>query len=189
MTTERLFVAVPLGEEQRSLLQRQQQALQETVPFQKWTHPLDLHITLKFLGDTPSDVSESIPPILQRVAADVTSFDLRISGLGTFGKPSLPSILWAGVNGDIQALGSLQNAVEAALAPLGFEPEERGYNPHITLARRYQGSQGFSLNMLTPHNVIDSANEAAWTISSLVLYRTHLGRKPSYEAAEVFPLG
>jgi 2'-5' RNA ligase len=186
MTMERLFIALPLGEEQRTLLQRQQKILQDPLFFQKWTHPEDLHITLKFLGDTPVTISEQLPNILQNVASSQQFFTLKLSGLGTFGKSSAPSILWAGIEGEMNPLRMLQKNVESALESLGFVPEQRAYNPHITLARRYQGKPGFSPDFLTPHNIVDPAN-ASWTVNQFVLYRTHLGRKPMYEAAAAFP--
>lgn len=188
MTMERLFVAIPLGEEQRKLLQKQQQRLSENVPFQKWTHPQDLHITLKFLGETPSHKMDSILQLLQHISSAHTSFQLTLRGLGTFGKPSSPSILWAGVHGELEPLSVLQKEVESAVEPLGFEREQRSYSPHITLARRYQGTSGLTPTALSPYNVIDTSNEATWTVSSLALYRTHLGRKPSYEQAAAFEL-
>ncbi|OXM86619.1 RNA 2',3'-cyclic phosphodiesterase [Paenibacillus rigui] len=185
MVMERLFVAIPLGEKQRELLERQQQMIQKSIPFQKWTHPQDLHITLKFLGETPKQVMEQIPAILERVSSTQCAFNLTL--LGTFGKPAVPSILWAGVQGALPSLEALQKSVESALEPLGFKPEERGYNPHITLARRYQGSSSFTTGDLEPLDVLASAAEASWSASSMVLYRTHLGRKPSYEPVAAFP--
>ncbi|MFH5185874.1 RNA 2',3'-cyclic phosphodiesterase [Paenibacillus sp. TAB 01] len=188
MTMERLFVALPLGIEQRRLLERQQQTLQEQVPFQKWTHPDDLHLTLKFLGDTPADTAHRIPSLLEPISNNHAAFQLTLHGLGFFGKPNEPSILWAGVQGDFASLRALQQDVESAMETIGFVREQREYNPHITLARRYRGASAFTAGTLAPHIVIDNAEEGLWRVDSLVLYRTHLGRRPSYEPAAAFPL-
>jgi len=40
-----------------------------------------------------------------------------------------------GVAGDVGQLATLQKEIEEALTDLGFEPEERGFSPHLTLAR------------------------------------------------------
>ena len=44
-------------------------------------------------------------------------------------------MLWVGVEGDLDSLGRLQQRVEESLAELGFRPERRGFNPHITAGR------------------------------------------------------
>jgi 2'-5' RNA ligase len=47
-------------------------------------------------------------------------------------------VLWAGLAGDLAALGDLQRAVTDATRPLGFVPEERPFAPHLTLGRARQ---------------------------------------------------
>ena len=56
-------------------------------------------------------------------------------GVGRFPPGKRPArVLWAGIV-EQPALLALQAAVETALGAVGFEPEDRPFSPHITLAR------------------------------------------------------
>jgi 2'-5' RNA ligase len=103
----------------------------------RWVKPDGVHLTLKFLGDVPAEQIAEITAALASGIAEAGSaaFDLSLGGLGSFGKPGAPRVIWVGVGGDKATLNKLQQAVEKALNPLGFVPEERGFNPHLTLGR------------------------------------------------------
>jgi 2'-5' RNA ligase len=60
---------------------------------------------------------------------------LSLVGLGVFPNPRRPQVIWAGLAGDLEPLQGLQAAVEARAAALGFAPEARAYQPHLTLGR------------------------------------------------------
>lgn len=94
----------------------------------------NLHVTLKFLGDTRASQIDEIVRIMRAVAAQESPFSFRVCGLGAFPSRSRPSVLWAGI-ADGEPLARLATALETALAPLGFAPEERSFTPHLTLAR------------------------------------------------------
>jgi 2'-5' RNA ligase len=70
------------------------------------------------------DVAHLHPPI-----------QISTGGLGSFGGRRNLRVVWVGVSGDVDALAALASAIDAALAPLGFRSEARGYSPHLTLAR------------------------------------------------------
>ncbi|WP_248930308.1 RNA 2',3'-cyclic phosphodiesterase [Paenibacillus hamazuiensis] len=182
--TIRLFIAVPLPDPVKRELEKRCLTLRQELPFQKWVHPDDMHITLQFLGETPSGKADRIREELGRLAAETEPMRLAIEGLGTFGKPSAPSILWAGVRGDVPQLAALQKRVEAAMEPLGFAAEGRAYSPHVTLARRYSGASAFSRQAMPAW----AGDALAWTAGDIVLYRSHLTRKPMYENIGSFRL-
>ena len=46
-------------------------------------------------------------------------------------------VLWIGVDGDLQPLRLLQAGIEDALTAIGFSPEKRGFNPHLTIGRMH----------------------------------------------------
>ena len=62
-------------------------------------------------------------------------FDISIAGLGAFPSPARPRVLWAGLREGGDALGALAEAVDVAVARLGFAREDRAFSPHVTLAR------------------------------------------------------
>jgi len=176
------FVAVPLPDAVKRELQERCGRLKDKFDYRKWTHGRDYHITLKFFGNCPP---QQLRPILREVSAAVRgtpAFTLSLQGIGYFGGGGSPRVLWAGVRGELEALGRLQSAVERAAAVLGFPPETRPYSPHVTLARQYQG---------TPVPFGEQAEawgrdweSEAWTVRSVVLYRTDFGRTPMYAPVE-----
>jgi 2'-5' RNA ligase len=185
---DRLFIAAPVGVEQRAGILQHKAALQRKLSFQKWVHPEDLHITIKFLGDSERNTTEQIKALLRELASVHSPFTLGLNKLGVFGKPSSPSILWIGLEGELSVLSSLQAQVETGVELLSFAREERSYSPHITLARRYQGTQPISKELLTDAYLEIASIPRQWTVEQLVLYRSHLNRQPMYEPLEVFSL-
>lgn len=131
----RLFVAVTLGSAIESAALAELPRLEGLAPRARWVPPTHLHLTLSFLGEVDAEKAEAVKQALAGVGPSHAPLVLTIEGGGTFGAPSHPRVLWAGVGGDTRALGALQADVAAALKPLGFEPEHRAYTAHLTLAR------------------------------------------------------
>jgi 2'-5' RNA ligase len=184
----RLFIGIPLPASVQSLLPSWQSALQRDLKFQKWTHPEDVHITLFFLGDVAPEIVPAMEAELLSIAAETAPFGLRADGLGVFGPPAAPSILWAGIEGDKAQLSELQRLVAGACARQGFAAESRGYRPHVTLARRYRGTGPFQRAALA-RAAQPAGGWPTWQVQDIVLYQSHLGRSPSYEPLVVIPLG
>ncbi|PYI57392.1 RNA 2',3'-cyclic phosphodiesterase [Paenibacillus flagellatus] len=177
----RLFVAVPIPSGLKAQVAAAANGLKKTLPFKKWVHPDDLHITLKFLGEVvPSSVA-AVEAELERIAARSTPFPLRLQGAGTFGAPMAPRILWVGLAGKLQALRDLQADVERQLAPLGYPTEDRPYSPHVTLARQYAGGAPARKDAVRGLFPADAEPPLEWAADRIVLYRSHLGRTPMYE--------
>ena len=58
----------------------------------------------------------------------------RIQGLNAFPNRQRPAVIWAGL-ADADWLVSVAAVLSSCCEEQGFEPEQRGYTPHITLAR------------------------------------------------------
>ncbi|MFQ5471953.1 MAG: RNA 2',3'-cyclic phosphodiesterase, partial [Dehalococcoidia bacterium] len=82
----------------------------------------------------PEAMVPRIGEALSRAVAATRRHRLALGRIGTFGGKR-PRVLWVDLQGDIEALAALQNAVEGELAELGFERERRRFSPHLTLAR------------------------------------------------------
>lgn len=131
----RLFVAVSLGHQVQRALEKAQEELRPKAPKARWVDPEKAHLTLAFLGSTEEALVPKLSESLAAVAAGAAPFELQISGGGAFGAQKHPRVLWTGVEGDTAALAALHQAVEAALLPFGYQPEQRAFRPHLTLAR------------------------------------------------------
>jgi 2'-5' RNA ligase len=129
----RLFVAVELPAAVREHLQTVQDAFRPELPRVGWTRGENLHITIKFLGDTPEQLVKRVGGAIATRAEGVIR--VRAEGLELFPRSGDIRIFSAGVVGDVNRLWALQDAVEARLAEHGYPREQRHYVPHITLAR------------------------------------------------------
>ena len=129
----RLFVAVDIPEDVRGSLAGL--AIKLRTPFQsaRWAHIEGLHITLKFIGETPAEQLEMIESALAAISSRAPIF-INFCGVGFFPNARRPRVFWAGIESNPQ-LTELRAAVDVALEPLGIPREARVFTPHLTLAR------------------------------------------------------
>ena len=173
----RVFVAVELPPEVTGVLGVLATALrQEGLSSLRLAAPQGVHLTLKFLGQVSLARLEGVTGALDRVAQSRAPFAVELRGLGGFPTLERPQILWVGLDGESEGLQGLAGAVEEALTPLGFPPANRGFTPHITLARLRQGappverrSAGESLVRLLGQERATLAVEGISLIRSLLL--------------------
>ena len=137
MAMMRTFIAIELDQELQAALRRLQQHIREQVAPRsvRWVRPEGVHLTLKFLGDTPVDKLEEVKAAMTRAAASLAPFSYTVAGVGCFPNIRRPRVVWAGVQEPTGALVTLRDAVEACVAPLGFPTEKRPFRPHLTLGR------------------------------------------------------
>ncbi len=132
----RLFIAVELPANVRQRLADVADELRGMgLERLRWVRPENIHITLKFLGETPADRQPQIEDALRAAAEGVASHELTLGELGKFGGRQNPRVLWVDVRGDVDALKALQKRVDAGIAALGFPADERPFAAHLTLAR------------------------------------------------------
>jgi len=132
----RLFIAVDISEEARAELSRLMRSLEERgLRSVRWVNPVGIHVTLKFLGDTAASMVPGVSEAMSRAAASSGPLKLALAGTGVFPNERAPRVLWAGLQGDVDALKRLQEAVEREVSPLGFPAEARGFSPHVTIGR------------------------------------------------------
>lgn len=137
METIRAFIAVPLPDTLLRELGRLQRQLEEqTSPRSvRWVRPQGVHLTLKFLGDTPTEKLSEIEGALAVVARSAPACTFTVGGLGCFPNTRRPRVVWVGVQEPTGRLAALQDAIEEVMAPFGYSPEGRGFTPHLTLGR------------------------------------------------------
>jgi len=137
METIRTFIAIELDTEILSALGDLQGRLRKApwARLGRWVGLESIHLTLKFLGEVhPGRVPELLQA-LQQACAGVAPFEIAVTGLGCFPNHQRPRVIWVGVEDPSGDLKRLQLAVERELSRLGFQPEGRGFSPHLTLAR------------------------------------------------------
>lgn len=176
----RLFVALELPAPILDALAQTQDALQAQMPRRavRWVRGEGIHLTLKFLGETPARQREPIAAAVAAACAGHGPLTLRAAGLGCFPNPARPRVVWVGLEGDLAALGALQRAVESALEPLGFRPEGRPFSPHLTLGRVRDDVS--SADVKAAGQVVAAATVGTlgeWTADAVSLMRSDLRRE------------
>jgi 2'-5' RNA ligase len=131
----RLFVAIELSDDVKGEIAKVQQQLRATGADAAWTRPEGVHLTLKFLGEVPDVKVPEIRKALAAAVAGTGTCRVEIKGAGAFPNTKSPRVVWLGVAGERERLATLQASVEQAMQVLGFEPEDRTFSPHLTVAR------------------------------------------------------
>ncbi|MFI5059639.1 MAG: RNA 2',3'-cyclic phosphodiesterase [Candidatus Acidiferrales bacterium] len=129
----RLFVALEIPAAVRDNLATLIKELRNSEPKARWVRPESLHVTLKFLGETPSEKLEAIRNALSAVRWE-QAVRLDFRGLGFFPNEKCPRVLWAGMDASPN-VQSLAASIDEALEKLGFPREDRDFAPHLTIAR------------------------------------------------------
>ena len=101
----------------------------------RWIQDGNMHLTLKFIGNTTEESIDSINNAIHDLVKDTPFINLLISGTGCFSKRDRANTLWVGIKGDLDKLEQLILNINNKLEPLGFPIERRKFLPHITIAR------------------------------------------------------
>lgn len=123
----RLFIAVPADEETRAEAAAVVARLRALPGDYRWVDPRDMHVTLRFFGETPDDKLPEIEALMRAAAAQAKSFELSFGGVGAFDSLDAPRVVWLGVDEGKAPLESLAQAV--------LRDEPRPYSPHLTIGR------------------------------------------------------
>lgn len=170
----RCFIAIELSEEIRRELGRFQNALRSRVRLPvAWVDPRAIHLTLKFLGDTPTESIEAVQQGLVRATTGVEPLQIALGRFGAFPNLMRPRVLWVDVDGDTAGLSDLQQRVERHVAPLGFPTERRAFQPHLTLGRVRLDRSAGALNG-GPIHVDGGVTRTQQNIDSLSLMKSQL---------------
>ena len=188
--SRRLFVAVPLPERARATVADLVEVVRASEPERshvRWVRMDGLHLTIRFLGPTPSDRVPGIGAALATIAAATSSFDVVLAGGGAFPSAARPRVLWLAVGTGSADLIALAGDVARAMVPLGWPPDERPYQPHLTLAR----ADGVAAGPSTAARLASAAADLAvpFRAAEIVLMESHTGRGAArYESLLTAPL-
>jgi len=136
MSLLRAFIAIELPIPICDAIQKQTARLRQTLgnDLIRWVPTRNMHLTLKFLGDTATSHVDFLKQLLAREADTHPQFDLQLGGLGSFPNSRSPRFLWIGIHAPTE-LVSLQKSIEAGTSRLGYEQEERDFMPHLSIGR------------------------------------------------------
>lgn len=129
----RLFIAIAIPSEVRDSLSLLLKDLRGIARKAKWVRAENLHVTLKFLGNTDPQSLEQIAGALKTVrSSQAVTLDFR--GLGFFPNEKRPRVFWGGMEASAN-LRPLAESIDRGLHQIGFPLEQRPFTPHLTLGR------------------------------------------------------
>ncbi len=183
----RCFIAVEISDEIREKAARLQAKLRRANADVSFPDPANMHLTIIFLGDTLTGKIEPLKKAIDDASVGIPPFDLRYQGLGFFGPPRHPRVVWAGVAVPFAEMSRLNEKLLAKVSELGFSIEKRAFRPHLTLGRIRSGR---GLAGLT--GAVDSLKSTVLgcsRVDRVLLMRSHLDQpKASYEVLHVAEL-
>ena len=183
---KRLFAALKIQTDDRFLASYRKlmsELRQEPI---KWVEEHNIHITLKFFGETDERRIPGIVEMLRRRATETTRFSLRLKGLGIFGSSYAPRVIWVGLEPYTDLVKLMKN-VHDDMAGLGFERDRQNLVPHLTLGR-VKSLRDKVLFQRTLDRYRDLSSEER-VMQEIILYESVLRPQgPVYTALERLPL-
>ncbi|HET6427559.1 MAG TPA: RNA 2',3'-cyclic phosphodiesterase [Phycisphaerae bacterium] len=184
----RTFLALPLDEEILAGLDEAQRGLMGVGAQVRWVAGVNLHLTLKFLGDVQDADLSDVCEVARQIAAQVAPFEFAVRGLASVPPVGQMRMVWCGIEETTGRLAELAGLAEEAYAELGYKRELRPHTPHLTIGRVKGGRSIPELR----HAVAGYA-QAGFGVqfaTELIVFSSELGREgPTYAPLAVAPLG
>ena len=132
----RLFIALDIPEEAVKKVMEFQKVLKKAGIQGKWIYEKNIHLTLKFIGETDPENIDIIQNILEETASAFRPFNLAVSNAGVFPDIERPSVAWTGIDGETGLVMKLARITDRLLfEKSGIKRETKAFKPHITVAR------------------------------------------------------
>jgi len=135
MAKIRTFIAIELPNEIRNKIGELQNSLKKFGGRVSWTKPGNIHLTLKFLGDTDENLIDEITSQLKESVASIKPIQITVRSVGTFPNFKNPRVIWVGAESEQNRLAELAGKIEDCVEPFGFKKENRPFSAHLTLGR------------------------------------------------------
>ena len=181
---KRLFITAEISDEARRIALAQSKDLRSASPAVKasWVKPENLHITLKFLGDTDEALIRHLVCVLTEAVSEFGPFQLRLSGPMAFGK----RVIAITIDDEAGTVLRLQKSIDSACSQFGIPLEHRRFHPHLTIARIRDDRSAASLIDI---HLSSDIKKVKFVLSRIVLYESIMLRSGVfYIPLETFPL-
>ncbi len=190
MTAIRSFIAIDLNPETQKMLGEAVRGLKPGAGnVVRWVPENNIHITLKFLGDTSPTNLEILKKIITTEAGRVQPFEIQVDGLGAFPSIRRPRVVWVGMQAP-PTLFALQRSIDVETQRLGYAPEDRPFSPHLTLGRLAHNATPEEIRQVGEKLAVSQVTiHASVQVKTVILFRSDL--QPSgaiYTPIHVAPL-
>jgi 2'-5' RNA ligase len=137
-TSFRSFISIDIDDKNilRRIVEAQQMISKNDFDL-KLVKPENIHITLKFLGKVHTNLIDSVCEQMKNIK--FSPFDIELTGLGAFPSMHRIRVIWIGIEKGVKELEHNFKQLQDRLKNIGFQPDKKGFTPHITLARVRSG--------------------------------------------------
>ena len=179
----RTFIALDLSDSMKKELTRLQEELKKAGSDVKWVNPLNIHLTLKFLGNVEESKIDEIKAILDGISQKNNAYELSLFNLGSFPSLNQLRVLWAGIDKGCSETEKIAEEIENGLEKIGFPKETRPFSAHLTIGRVRSGKNKAKLKEIITSLQV---NPETCQIKSVTLYQSKLTPKgPIYTPLHV----
>ena len=187
MDALRLFLAIDIPPFEKEKIAQVQNQFRNLDMDATWVKPANIHLTLKFLGNTDSRDLPGIKEHILNVVKPINRFSVSLGEVGVFPNTRKPRVLWVDLQDPENNLSTLQKMINEAAAQLGFPTEPQPFTPHLTFGR-IKSSKGKTRLCELVKN-IERMKSDPFDVSSVRLYQSRLTPKGAvYTVLEDFPL-
>ncbi len=186
MTPIRTFLAIPLPASLRDYLSKFPAQYINPQDKINWVKPENIHITLNYLGDTDSEVIEEQAKGLSELIGKYMPFELGTLDTGIFPHANDPRVLWVGSAPYNDSLGLLIPELNDHLKQLGYQLDNRKFQPHITIGR----VKTISRKSTFIHDFLSSeVRDSSFLVDEIKWYKSTLTQQGAiYEELKIFKL-
>jgi 2'-5' RNA ligase len=187
----RAFIAIPLNSALKNEILLAANKLRQVVPAgsAKWVETQNIHLTLKFLGDTDQKILNALIQDLQQEKEAIKQFAFACANLGAFPNAKNPRVIWAGSSSSDHLI-HLFKIIENICLKNNFPAEEKPFSPHITLARIKKTLEADCANdFVNAISQFKSCEFGEQVVNEFTLYRSDLKQSgPIYTPIHKFEL-
>jgi 2'-5' RNA ligase len=182
MGSARLFVALLPP----AIVQTELANLARPLAGVRWTPAANIHLTLRFIGETDSGKQTRYEEALARVR--VEPFILPVAGVGTFANRGPVRVVWAGVGSGHTRLYQLRKQVDEALLTVDSSLPMPSFHPHFTIARLDPEHDPKALAHYLERNADAEAPPFRVAEFQLMASELHSDQPPDYRIVRSFSL-
>ena len=183
----RTFLSIPVKKDIKSKKNMLYSTLEDSKLTINWVRNTNLHLNVKFIGQTPEKSIKKIIESVSRITSSIKPFSVKVSGTGCFPANTRPKTLWLGISGEVKPLMDMVNEIENKLFEIGFSKDKKEFIPHITVARISYPQKvipDVDIFLKSSYDVIDLEIDRMQFFSSELLPNGAI-----YSLLKTFPLG
>lgn len=184
--TIRTFIAIKITPEEKLLgiiSELKKSLASEEI---RWVDTDNLHLTLRFLGETNQFQVNEICKKLEAISKQFQPFQFELKGISVFKKKTQPRVLFVSIENNL-ALKQMATEILELSKTLGFKSEENAFNPHLTLGRIK-----FIQNKTDFYALVNKFSETkiqSVIVSEVIFYQSILGSAgPTYKPIKILKL-